>query len=313
MQNISSFREKMSGINLSKKNKIICDYILNNYSNVIRMTVSELAEELNISTITVLRMAKTLGYSGFREMQKELQRMVDSEYGTKSQGPLPMNEVSRRNEDAAFWAETIRRHMVSNIEAASSRNSVRLLLDTANRIYESHRVYIAGFWKCLPLVKTLEFKLRYVCDDVISICNFEPNEFMNLIGGDGKDCLILFAFHRFPKGVQRILKLAWEAKIRIIIITDDVGVWSAYRDALVLETPRDGEYFSDMSGAAYLCDVLAAIVCDKYMKSDKVLPNGNKRNKAVSGMVLDMDYFAEWPNAFIYNDVLSDGDMPNEG
>lgn len=312
MQNISSFREKMSGINLSKKNKMICDYILNNYSNVIRMTVSELAEELNVSTITVLRLAKTLGYSGFREMQKELQHMAENEYGINSQGPLPMNEVSKGNEDAASWIETIYRHNISNIEEARSRNSVKLMLDTAIRICESRRVYIAGFWKCLPLVKMLEFKLRYVCENVVPICNFEPNEFMSLIGGDEKDCLILFAFHRFPKGVQRILKLAREAKIKIIIITDDVAVWSAYRNALVLATPRDGEYFSDMSGAAYLCDVLAAIVCDNYMKSSKVLPNGMKRNKVVSGMVLDMDYFAEWPNAFIYHDVLSDSGLLGE-
>ena len=312
MQYISSFREKISGINLSKKNKIICDYILENYSNVIRMTVSELAEELNVSTITVLRLAKTLGYSGFREMQKELRRMADSEYGVNSQGPLPMNEVSKKNKDATYWVEAIRRHMISNIEIASSHNSVDLLRDAANRIFESRRVYIAGFWKCLPVVKTLEYKLRHVCNDVISICNFEPNEFLSLIAGDKADCLILFAFHRFPKGVQRILRLAWETKIRIIIITDDKAVWGAYRDALVLETPRKGEYFSDMSGAVYLCDVLATIVCDSYMKSDKRLPGGNKRNKAVSGLVLDMDYFSEWPNTFIYDDVLNDDFISGE-
>lgn len=309
MENLSSFQKKISEAALSKKSKLISDYIQNNYSNVIRMTVSDLAEELNLSTITVIRFAKALGYSGFREMQKDLQRTADEEYGMKRQYPLPMNVISQKSDDATIFIESIYHHTISNVNEARNRNSAKLLCDAANRIFKSNRVYIAGFWKCLPLVKTLEFKLRYVCSNVISICNFEPNEFMNLIGADENDCLILFAFHRFPKGVQRLLRLAQESRIKIIIITDDAGIWGSYKNMQVLETPRDGDYFSNMSGAVYICDVLAAITCDNYMKSDRTLPNGVKRNKAVSATVLDMDYFAEWPNAFIYDDDLIDRNL----
>ena len=53
---------------LPKKQKILCQYMIENYEHIGIMTVKELAEKANVGTTTVLRVTKQLGYNNFSEM-----------------------------------------------------------------------------------------------------------------------------------------------------------------------------------------------------------------------------------------------------
>lgn len=57
---------------LSKKEKQVIDYVLENKSKVLSMTVSDLAEEVGVASSTIVRMCKNIGYSGFSEFKIEL-------------------------------------------------------------------------------------------------------------------------------------------------------------------------------------------------------------------------------------------------
>jgi DNA-binding MurR/RpiR family transcriptional regulator len=57
----------------------LADFILQRQLDAALMTATELAERLDVDAATVVRFAQTLGYSGFRELIKEVRQVVKAE------------------------------------------------------------------------------------------------------------------------------------------------------------------------------------------------------------------------------------------
>ena len=63
----------MSGF--SKGQRRIASYILENYDKAAFMTASKLGKRVGVSESTVVRFAAELGYDGYPDMQRTLQKM----------------------------------------------------------------------------------------------------------------------------------------------------------------------------------------------------------------------------------------------
>ncbi|MGD2103837.1 MAG: hypothetical protein PVJ55_01830, partial [Anaerolineae bacterium] len=57
----------------------LADFMLQNQLDAAFMTATELADRLGVDAATVVRFAQELGYTGFRELSKEIQGVVRSE------------------------------------------------------------------------------------------------------------------------------------------------------------------------------------------------------------------------------------------
>ncbi len=68
---------------LSKGQKLIAEFIMNNYEKAAFMTAASLGgETVGVSESTVVRFANTLGFDGYRELQKELQELIKNKLTT---------------------------------------------------------------------------------------------------------------------------------------------------------------------------------------------------------------------------------------
>lgn len=69
-----SIRLKIKALyrDLSKKEKLIADYILENPKKVSRSTINEIANELNIADSTFFQFTRRLGFQGFRDFRNDL-------------------------------------------------------------------------------------------------------------------------------------------------------------------------------------------------------------------------------------------------
>ncbi|NLG37987.1 MAG: MurR/RpiR family transcriptional regulator, partial [Clostridiales bacterium] len=61
---------------MSKGQKQISEFILNNYDKAAFMTALRLGDKVNVSESTVVRYAMLLGYGGYPELQRSLQEIV---------------------------------------------------------------------------------------------------------------------------------------------------------------------------------------------------------------------------------------------
>lgn len=68
---IHKLQHKVAG--LTEAQRRIADYIVQNPMEVAFLTVDKLASKVGTSTATIMRFSAAVGYSGFSELQKELQ------------------------------------------------------------------------------------------------------------------------------------------------------------------------------------------------------------------------------------------------
>ena len=59
--------------NLNEAEMCVYNYIVKNLKHILNLSVRELADEVHVSTATVMRFCKKMGYSGFSELAPLLQ------------------------------------------------------------------------------------------------------------------------------------------------------------------------------------------------------------------------------------------------
>ena len=57
---------------LPKKQKDLCDYLIENYQSVGVLTIAELSKAANVGTTTVMRFIKNLGYESYSDVKKDI-------------------------------------------------------------------------------------------------------------------------------------------------------------------------------------------------------------------------------------------------
>ena len=92
----AAFQELIKNAKLTKKERLIADYVLNNFRDLCFMTSTELANTLSVSHSSVMRFTKDLGFSGYTEFAyKKGEKFYFSRKGrgngrmSGGQNPLP--------------------------------------------------------------------------------------------------------------------------------------------------------------------------------------------------------------------------------
>ncbi len=79
---------------LSKGQKLIAEYILNNYDKAAFMTAAKLGIAVGVSESTVVRFANELGFTGYPKLQKALQELIKNKLTTVQRLELSNEYIS---------------------------------------------------------------------------------------------------------------------------------------------------------------------------------------------------------------------------
>ena len=94
---------------LSKGQKLIAQYIINNYDKVAFMTASKLGDTVGVSESTVVRFANALGYAGYPKLQEGLQELIKNKLTT-------VQRVEMANEDYSYDSTILSKVLKSYID-----------------------------------------------------------------------------------------------------------------------------------------------------------------------------------------------------
>ena len=65
---------KIQSMNLTKTEKVIADYILDNINNIGLSTVTDISLKLGVSDTSIIRFIRLLGFAGFADFKKYYER-----------------------------------------------------------------------------------------------------------------------------------------------------------------------------------------------------------------------------------------------
>lgn len=194
---------------LSKSQKRISKYILDNYSKVAFMTAKELATITDVSESTVVRFANALGFKGYPEFIENLQENIKSKLTTVERLELYNNNNNK-----------IMNLDIKNIKKAIKNNPEENVKNVVNQLSNSQTIYILGLRSSEILADYLTYYLDLITNDTVIKKINNQRIFDTLVKIDSKDTLVAIGFPRYSKMTLKALEYAESNNSTIVAITD---------------------------------------------------------------------------------------------
>lgn len=274
---------------LSKNQKNIADFILNNKSLTVRLTINELSQKCNVSEPTVIRFINKLDYSSYSTFRLDMAGELSKETNTSSPNGIKM-EDGYQNIEANDSIEAVKQKVVYSVGCAVNdlNNIINKddLLKAVNLIYDSNSIlfYGAGGSSVIALDAYHKFmrigkKVSYDMSShfsLIKIGHLEPNDVVVLISHTGESRELLECAER-----------AKEIGCKIIGITSYLNSNLAkISDVALFSSTYDLEYYTDAMVSRLIqlviLDMIYISVSLKMGEQSKVMIE--KSRKAISNV-----------------------------
>lgn len=203
---------------LSKGQKRVAEYVLDNYDKAVFLTAARLGEVVGVSESTVVRFATQLGYKGYPEFQKALEELVRNRLNSIQRMKVTYGRISQSQ-----ILETVLQSDIEKIKQTLNGIDHSAFNQAIDTILNARKIYVLGIRSCAPLAAFMSFYLNLLCDNVIAVNTNSSSEiFEQLIRIGEGDVIIGISFPRYSQRTLKALEFASKRKAKIITLTDSV-------------------------------------------------------------------------------------------
>lgn len=201
---------------LSKGQKRVAEYVLDNYDKAVFLTAARLGEVVGVSESTVVRFATQLGYKGYPEFQKALEELVRNRLNSIQRMKVTYGRISQSQ-----ILETVLQSDIEKIKQTLNGIDHLAFNQAIDTILNARKIYVLGIRSCAPLAAFMSFYLNLLCDNVIAVNTNSSSEiFEQLIRIGEEDVIIGISFPRYSQRTLKALEFASKRKAKIITLTD---------------------------------------------------------------------------------------------
>ena len=201
---------------LSKGQKLIAQYIINNYDKVAFMTASKLGEAVGVSESTVVRFANALGYAGYPKLQEGLQELIKNKLTTVQRVEMANEDYS---DDTAILSKVLKSD-IDNIRGTLDEIDPKAFKNASEEILKARKIYVLGMRSSHVIAQYLGFYLDLILDNVQVLRMDVGDVFEQIVRINKEDVVIAFSFPRYSKKSYQVVDYAKNKGAHIISITD---------------------------------------------------------------------------------------------
>jgi len=202
---------------MSKSQRKIATYILENTHSAPFLTVGKLAKMSDVSEATVVRFATFLGYSGYNELQQYMYDSVEKQLNTVERLQMSRDVYSEKEKGIYEVFEDD----ITNIRMTMENLKLKDFEKTASYLLEAENIYIVASRSAVSLASFL----HYYLDIMFGNCELiQSNEtaIERLYDLNEKDVVIGLSFARYTKATLDIVNHTKGKDVPIIAITDSL-------------------------------------------------------------------------------------------
>lgn len=272
---MEEIRELIHHADLTKTQKMIAKFILDNLADACFMTSTDIASKLGVSESSVIRFSRSLGFQGFMDFQKTLRKdYQDRVLSISSTITIPAQRIAKRAK-LENDAEYINRHFknaAKNLETVFSSNSVTSFEKAAKIIIESKKKYILATRGNACLGDYFLLYLKHMVPNVETANSSAISPIDHICNISKDDCLIIFSFPRYSSVDRLTAQMAQEAGAKIIVITDKPSsLLAPYAAALLTVSVDSNTFFNSMIGPQFVAEALLDTISHKVKGIEKRL------------------------------------------
>jgi DNA-binding MurR/RpiR family transcriptional regulator len=239
---------------LSARELAVAKFLQSNREEALIASAAALAKQTGTSDATVIRTARTLGYSGLADLRRKLAAELKVDLSPAARLRRTLGEV--RRDGATALAVMIDVH-VRALEALRQDIGASDFAKTTALLAKSRRVAVFGIGPSSAIADYFATQLRRFGVESISLTQ------TGLLLADGLntlrkgDLVIAMAYSRVYREIDALLAHASRVGARKILLTDTLGAALRHRVDLVLQVARGkADWFSTHTATLGLIEAL---------------------------------------------------------
>lgn len=248
---------------LTAAQRKVADYILQHPSEVAFLTVDKLALQVGTSTTTIMRLAFSLGYTGYTEFQKGLQAILRNKTDPHTRLETNLQYMGESN----LWAHTGTHHL-NQIENLMNIISAEYLEEIVEEISKANQLFCTSVRSGLPVGQYLTHGLNRSLGNCKLVVADESDWIDDMVNMQSTDLIIATSFPRYAQRIIDYIKIAKERNVTVIGITD------SYSAPIV--SYADYVLPCDSSSVAFHNSPIAAMIIADYIISATAIKNSDR-------------------------------------
>lgn len=219
---VTKLEDKIRKTALTKSQKKIAQYILDNKTKVAFTNSSAMAKELGISDSTVLRLCRTLGYSSFKDMRDIIQHEIEHHIESSDNiivTPQDRLLTSSQIDDDQVVSQIVKT-AIKGINGIFQKNSAEKFDEIAEIMYNSKNKVLIGTRGAQGVIEFLHMSFSLIMPGVKKITSSDANSINPLFDIYKGDAVFIYSCSRYPKVTMFGLEVAKERGAKVILMTD---------------------------------------------------------------------------------------------
>ena len=245
---------------LSGNLKTVAKYILENPANFGLDSIRATARKIEVSTYSLVRMARHLGFEGYDELREPFRAALVS-----SSEVVDSSDWISSLESAGKMGAT-QAKATQNILSVVHRSLHHVKPDVAERIvnimFESRNVFLTGNRASYSLAYFFHYVGRMALPSLQLIPRHMNSAIDELNISDSQDTLVAITFAPYSTEIIQACKFAKTRGLRLILISDSSAIAADLKaDETIVVSTATTHYFACYSGAiAVIENILALLV-----------------------------------------------------
>ena len=258
--------EKLKNTKLTKKEKRIAEFFLDEEQRVFLMNVADIAKTIDVSDTSVIRFIKSLGFENFTDFKNSGQEDIKSRLD-KTNDFIKNLDIIKENSIEQLYIHKINEE-VNKIFNSSSQKQIKKI---SNLIIKAKNKYIVDFKSTAGIANFFGVRLGFMLENV-STFNIDDSVVVNSIFNiKEEDVLIIFDYPMYSKVAKVLAKMTKENKAKIILFTDsDNAPLAEYSDILYKVKLNGISVFNSLISTQILVEYLLTYISQFIEEKAKV-------------------------------------------
>ena len=146
---------------LTKSEKKVADYFIDNYKDAINESTQSIAVATDTSPATVIRFVKTLKFDGLQQLKLAIAADMDS------QKPDITDDIIHQKDGLSEIVEKNKRNLINSIERLYALMDLELIEKSVDAIDSAKKVYLFGVGASGIVCYDINYKLSRIGKDVV--------------------------------------------------------------------------------------------------------------------------------------------------
>jgi len=266
---------------MTKSQRKIGDFIIQNYSIVPFETISNIAARVGQSTTSLIRFSRMLGYKNYSDLKYNIQESIKGKISL----PARLKNISSDKADFNDEFSLCRDNAINNIDKTIKYMNMSDLNESIDLICKTNRIYVLGLRSCFSPAYLFYMILSQIKPGtrlIHGIGNVFPEE---IIGVNEDDLLVVFTFPRFYKETLNLTSYMHRYGVKVILITSNQHEHIKQYGDIILPVYINGISFKD--------SFVAVVFLIDYIISEVVQRNKTESLQTISKLeeLLSQNYF----------------------